>query len=293
MGHMSDGLATARSLVGWRARLRHRTPGLPPGVTPEAWALAGNLIDGTCPVCGMTGVQFHGFTDNFRESGVCSQCGAANRQRQMAFSLRKKLRLATRGPLALPAGCQLYNAETTGALHAALAKSPGYVCSGYWGDEYAPGSIVNGIRHEDLERLSLADSTLDFILTSDVLEHVSDAYCAHVEIYRILRPGGWHIFTVPFNPLLANDDVRARRRDGEIEYLAEPLYHGDPLRPDQGVLVWRIFGREMLMRLAEIGFSTTTMQVRTPDQGILGDNALVSAARKPPSGRGWLGRWLS
>lgn len=276
--------------AGWLARLQHQPPGLPRGVTPEEWALAGNPIEGTCPVCGTTGVQFCGFTENFRESGACSQCGAANRQRQMAFSLRKKLRLATHGSLALPAGCHLYNAETTGALHATLARWPGYVCSGYWGDQFAPGSIVNGIRHEDLERLSFADGTLDFILTSDVLEHVSDAYRAHGEIFRTLRPGGWHIFTVPFNPRPASDDVRARRRDGEIEYLAEPLYHGDPLRPDQGVLVWRIFGNEMLARLAQIGFSTVTMRVRTPDQGILGDNALVFTARKPPARRWWLDR---
>ena len=267
--------------AGWFGRLQYQPRGLPEGVTPEEWALAGNPIEGACPVCGTTGVQFSGFTENFRESGTCSQCGASNRQRQMAFSLRKRLRLARHRPLALPAGCQLYNAETTGALHAALAKSPGYVCSGYWGDEYAPSSIVNGIRHEDLERLSFADNTLDFILTSDVLEHVSDAYRAHSEIYRALRPGGWHIFTVPFDPRLTNDDVRARRRDGKIEYLAEPLYHGDPLRPDQGVLVWRIFGTEMPMRLAQIGFRTATMQVRRPDLGILGDNALVFAARKP------------
>jgi SAM-dependent methyltransferase len=268
-------------LANWLARLQHQPPGLPRGVTPEAWALAGNPIQGTCPVCGTRRVQFCGFTENLRESGACSQCGAANRQRQMALVLRKKLRLATRGPCALPAGCRLYNAEITGALHATLASSPGYVCSGYWGDEYASGSIVNGVRHEDLERLSFADDTLDLILTSDVLEHVSDAYRAHGEIFRTLRPGGWHIFTVPFDPSLADDDVRARRHDGGIEYLAEPLYHGDPLRPDQGVLVWRIFGREMLTRLAQIGFRTATMQVRSPDHGILGDNALVFAARKP------------
>ncbi|MEJ0020078.1 MAG: methyltransferase domain-containing protein [Acetobacteraceae bacterium] len=273
--------------------MQHWRLGIPHGVTPEEWALAGNPIKGTCPVCGTAGVRFSGFTENLRESGACSQCGAANRQRQMAFALRKKLRLATRRPLALPAGCRLYNAEISGALHAALAPSPGYVCSGYWGDEVAPGSTVNGSRHEDLEHLSFADGTLDFILTSDVLEHVSDAYRAHGEIFRALRPGGWHIFTVPFIPQMPNDDVRALRRDGEIEYLAEALYHGDPLRPTQGILVWRIFGREMLSRLEQTGFSTATMQVRTPDQGILGDNAFVFTARKPPAGRGRRGRWLS
>ena len=77
------------------------------------------------------------------------------------------------------------------------------------------------------------------------------------------------------------DDVRALRVDGQITYLAEPLYHGDPVRPGKGVLVWRIFGTEMFTRLQMIGFTTTTMRLREPRHGIIGDGALVFIARKP------------
>jgi SAM-dependent methyltransferase len=162
-----------------------------------------------------------------------------------------------------------------------LAASPGYVCSEFWGEQYTPGSCLNGIRHEDLERLSFADDSLRVVLSSDVLEHVPDAYAAHQEIFRVLRPGGRHIFTVPFAPGAPRDDVRARRTSGAIEFLAHPLYHGDPVRPHQGVLVWRIFGMEMLTRLGEIGFVNTTMRLNAPRYGILGDNAIVFIARKP------------
>jgi Methyltransferase domain len=117
-------------------------------------------------------------------------------------------------------------------------------------------------------------------VTSDVLEHVADAYRAHGEIFRVLRPGGRHIFTVPFVGT-DKDDVRALRAEGRIEYLAEPLYHGDPVRPGQGVLVWRIFGTEMFTRLQTIGFTTTSMRLREPRHGIIGGDALVFVARKP------------
>ena len=69
--------------------------------------------------------------------------------------------------------------------------------------------------------------------------------------------------------------------DGRIEYLAEKLYHGDPVRPDQGVLVWRIFGAEMLTHLQAIGFAPEVLWLREPRHGILGNNALVFVAHKP------------
>jgi SAM-dependent methyltransferase len=250
------------------------------GPAPEARALAGKPIAGTCPVCGTRRVLFRDFTANLRESGACSQCGASNRQRQMAYVLRSELRLPSVGRLTLPDRCRLYSAEANGSLHAALADTPGYVCSEYCGEEYASGASVNGIRHEDLEALSFGDSTIDVVLTSDVLEHVADAYSAHGEIFRVLRSGGRHIFTVPFAGT-DKDDVRAHRVNGGIEHLAEPLFHGDPVRPGQGVLVWRIFGAEMFTRLQTIGFTTTTMRLREPRHGIVGDDALVFVARKP------------
>ncbi len=247
----------------------------------EQWVLAGNPVVGACPVCGDRRVLFRGFTDNLRESGACSRCGSSNRQRQMAFALRASLGLAQSGRLTLPTGCRLYSAEANGPLHRTLADAPGYACSEYWGETYAPGTIVNGVRHEDLERLSWPDAGFDVVLSSDVLEHVADAYRAHREIFRVLGPGGRHIFTVPFMDGAARDDVRARLVDGRIEYLAEKLYHGDPVRPDQGVLVWRIFGAEMLTRLQAIGFATEVLRLHEPHHAILGDNAFVFVARKP------------
>jgi SAM-dependent methyltransferase len=197
----------------------------------------------------------------------------------MAFVLRKCLGLAPAGPLRLRRRRQIYNAEANGPLHQALADVPGYVCSEYIGDGYAPGASVDGVRHEDLERLSFADATIDVMLSSDVLEHVADAYRAHRDIFRVLRRGGMHIFTVPFMAG-ERDEVRARRVEGRIEHLSEPIYHGDPLRPGQGILVWRIFSGEMLTRLREIGFETETLRLHQPRHGILGDNAWVFVARK-------------
>jgi hypothetical protein len=138
------------AMIEWLVRLGHRllpnrfTPDRSAGASAEQWAQAGNPIPGDCPVCGASRVWFSGFTENLRESGVCSQCGATNRQRQMAFALRRSLGLAPAGRLTLPADCRLYSAESNGPLHDVLNAMPDHVCSEYWGEAYTPGTSING-----------------------------------------------------------------------------------------------------------------------------------------------------
>ena len=175
--------------------------------------------------------------------------------------------------------CRLYSAEANGPLHVALADAPGYVCSEYWGEAHASGPRKR-YPPRGSGSLSFGDDTIDVVLTSDVLEHVADAYRAHGEIFRVLRPGGRHIFTVPFAGT-DKDDVRALRAEGPIEYLAEPLYHGDPVRPGRAFLS----GASSAPRCSP-GFKRSVspprgMRLREPRHGIIGGDALVFVARKP------------
>ncbi len=57
----------------------------------------------------------------------------------------------------------------------------------------------------------LPDSSVDVILCTEVLEHVSDTYGAFAELARLLKPGGYIILTTPFHYPLhhePNDFVR-------------------------------------------------------------------------------------
>jgi predicted SAM-dependent methyltransferase len=54
------------------------------------------------------------------------------------------------------------------------------------------------------------------VLSSDVLEHMPELYRAHSEIYRVLKPGGRHIFTVPYGEAMIRDQVRASLVDGKV-----------------------------------------------------------------------------
>jgi SAM-dependent methyltransferase len=262
-----------------RSEARYPIP-TAPGVIDRAVTRLGTIAPMRCPVCGRV-TAARGFSENLRETGRCRVCGATNRNRQVAYVATRAMtestgrRLTSLADLAALDGRVVYNTEAQGALHDQLHTMPGYLCSEYLGPGHAPGEIVGATTHQDLMALSYCDASIDLVLSSDVFEHVPDPYRAHAEVHRVLRPGGHHVFTVPFHQHAHLDDVRARLTDdGEVELLAEAIYHDDPVRPE-GVLVFTIFGLEMLVRLAQLGFDTRMYRLHRAWQGIVGPNALV------------------
>jgi SAM-dependent methyltransferase len=231
-----------------------------------------------CPVCGRLGAAVVR-ASNLRESSVCVWCRSASRQRQMAVVVLAGLPNGTRprslAALAGAGGLSVFNAESRGSVHAALSSMAGYRSSEYFGPEYSPGQRVDGVEHQDLQNLGLEDESFDLVLTSDVLEHVPDPYAAHAEIRRILRPGGRHVFTIPFDPTLADDRQRARLEpDGTVVHHLPAEYHGDPLR-EGGALVFTDFGRGALDRIRALGFGVSVHLVTAPWYGIYDGEPLV------------------
>jgi SAM-dependent methyltransferase len=95
--------------------------------------------------------------------------------------------------------------------------------------ERAPGSVVAGMRCENLEALTFADESIDLHVTQDVLEHVFHPSAVFREIARTLKPGGMHICTVPLVNKTRPSMLRARISNGEIAHLAPETYHGNPV----------------------------------------------------------------
>ena len=240
----------------------------------------------TCTVCGAF-CRFDIRGDNLREDCCCSNCGATNRHRQLAWVLCSAIAQSTRKSLAglptLRLQCgelAIYNTEARGPVHDQLAPMPRYRCSEYFGPSHKSGDLVNGVMHQDLQRLSFPDATFDVVLSSDVFEHIPDPYLAHREVMRVLKPAGRHVFTVPFVLDGHLDQVRARIGSNGLEHLHPSIYHLDPVTGKADVLVFTIFGLEMLVRLRSIGFSTELYQLSAPWLGILGQNAIVFDARR-------------
>lgn len=186
---------------------------------------------------------------NWRERLLCPHCGLNNRMRATIHLLEL---ISPPEP-----GSRIYLTEQTTPLYVAFTgRYPGVVGSEYLGDACPLGERgPNGWRNEDLTALTFPDEELDSIVCLDVFEHVPDFRAAFAECFRVLKPGGMLLVTVPFRVDRQENLVRARvGEDGEIEHLMEPEYHGDPLDP-QGCLAFYHYGWELLDRLRDAGFS--------------------------------------
>ncbi|PEC50266.1 SAM-dependent methyltransferase [Bacillus cereus] len=107
------------------------------------------------------------------------------------------------------------------------------------------GQYFQGIRCENLEDMTFPNESFDLFITQDVFEHVMEPSKAFKEIERVLKPGGAHVFTVPWYHILTKTLQRARIAKEGIEYMEEPIYHGNPI-DENGSLVTFDWGQDMI-----------------------------------------------
>jgi SAM-dependent methyltransferase len=119
-----------------------------------------------------------------------------------------------------------------------------------------PGKERDGIRCEDLRDLTFQDDAFDLVISSDIFEHVRDPMRAFAEVFRVLRPGGFHIFSVPLRwPFPPRTKARVDWSGPEDVFLCPPTYHGSPTDPE-GSLVYTDFGMDLPEELRGVGFVT-------------------------------------
>jgi SAM-dependent methyltransferase len=157
----------------------------------------------------------------------------------------------------------------------------GLVGSEYLGDNLMPGELINGIRHEDATNLSFSDESISHILSFDVFEHVPAYLDAFKECYRVLKPGGCLLWSVPMARRKQENVVRATlNEDGSINHILEPEYHGNPVKKE-GILCFYHFGWQMLQDVRNLGFSDVYATLFwSKEFGYLGDESALFIARK-------------
>jgi SAM-dependent methyltransferase len=159
-------------------------------------------------------------------------------------------------------------------------ECPAYVASHFY-PELPLGSRKDYFVCQDLERQTFADASFDLVVTQDVLEHLFDPRAAVQEIARTLKPGGAHVFTVPWYYWLPTV-VRARRNgDGEVEHLLPPDYHGNPIEPKARSLVVTEWGRDLLDVIDGCsGLKTQAYRIDDAERGITGAFVDVFVSQK-------------
>jgi SAM-dependent methyltransferase len=143
-------------------------------------------------------------------------------------------------------------------------------------EEYPIGTeIKKNVFCQNLEHLTFNDGSFDIIITEDVLEHVRNYIIGLNEIYRVLKKGGIHIFTIPF---LFNQKtiVRVDTSTEKDIYILPPEYHGDKIRGK--IIAYRTFGIDLFDILSDIGFSTTLHNSTLSDSqyGIYNSSVFIS-----------------
>lgn len=199
-----------------------------------------NRFFGRCNLCGGFVIRWSSHVFGNR----CVRCLSTQIHRAMGLAV---------DTLGLPGDARVYELSSRGALFRHLRRRfHDFYFSEYF-DGVPAGGMRNGIPCQDVQDLRLPSGTLDLVTSTEVFEHVPDDVKGFSEIQRVLKPGGWLVFTVPMtrNPLTVE---RARRlTDGRVEHLLPPEYHSDRLRGRGKILAYRNYGRDIVDRLRAAG----------------------------------------
>ncbi|MEI8249956.1 MAG: methyltransferase domain-containing protein [Synechococcus sp. ELA057] len=223
--------------------------------------------------------------DNYRET--LEHKGLVARHRAVLLCLQE---LMAAGGLPPQEQIDLYCPEAVtpfaGFLHRLFPRSMG---SEYLPDPADPRRAQ--LPHQDLCALSLADACVDVVLCNELFEHLYDLPAALAEIARILRAGGCMIATCPMAYNRYDSIIKARHKPGatpgvaaEAELLTEPEFHGNPVAPEHGSLVYQIPGWELLDQARAAGLTDVHLRwLAAPSYGVVGQEipaVIVMVARR-------------
>jgi len=213
----------ARRLAGAWLRDRHQ--------------FAGPKLARACPICLHTGVMI-GVGHPPRWDARCAKCGSRERHRLLW------LWVTQHGGNRL-AGKRILHFAPEKALRRALGGNPQYETA----DLHQPG-----VTHQvDIARLPMQDGSYDAVIANHVLEHVDHDHLALRELFRVLRPGGVALLTVPLNPTRATtyEDPTITSAAGRNAHFNAPNHR-------------RYYGLDFADRVAAAGFQVETFRLPPP-----------------------------
>ena len=241
------------------------------GVEAVQYAVRGRASFGLCPICEGRTVFVRRELWNLREGYLCIRCRSNPRFRALVLVLRRLFPNYR--------DLQIHESSPWGAASDKLRRECKSYSASHFFIDTAVGTYRNGIRCENLEKMSFANDSFDLFVTQDVLEHVMNPAAAFAEIARVLKPGGTHVFTVPYYGT-RKTRVRAMAQGGEIVYLAEKDYHGNPI-DSSGSLVVTEWGYDLPeFVLAHGGLATTRHSMNDARFGIEGEPIEIFVSRK-------------
>ena len=185
------------------------------------------IVPRECPICGFRGL-FRAYGRPPRYDAQCPKCDSLERHRLTQLALRDH---------PLPADAAVIHFAPEKAIAQILPSK------NYRSAEIEPGKADLVL---DLCAIALPDRSADVVVVNHVFEHVDDDSVALSEVFRILRPGGLLIATVPIIDGWA-ETYEDRAITGSVE---REVHYGQ----------WdhvRYYGRDFRSRVTDAGFALT------------------------------------
>lgn len=216
--------------------------------------------EGRCSVCSNRQI-FYKNHKSLREGYQCNNCKSTLRYRGQVDAI---LSVYSKNSDNLEAllheqhfvNLSIYEPGAIGPFRKYFSQLKNYSKSFYW-EDVNPGAFKDGIQCQDLENLTYPDNTFDLVITSDILEHVRHPWEAIREIYRVLKPGGYHIFSIPITiPIPKKTIFRVDTSNNNDIFLLDKIYHSAPALNNQKPsksLVYTDFGNDINEYISDLG----------------------------------------
>jgi SAM-dependent methyltransferase len=193
--------------------------------------------DGFCNICDKQTI-FEADDQNLRESFGCIYCSSNPRERAMLLIINKYI------PEWKELTIYEFSPKENGLSLYLRNNCKKYKSSHYYPDKIF-GKLYGDHYNENLEELTLSNNSVDIVITGDVLEHLYEPEKAFSEIARILKNGGYHIFTVPIANSKKTEVWAIKGKNGEPIFLKTEEWHGNPIS-DKGSAVTIHFGYDII-----------------------------------------------
>ncbi len=207
-----------------------------------------------------------------REGTMCRNCSATSRHRAVAYVVGQVLKHGSLPVFQWPKNksVKILESSARGSYPVMFAEK-----FDYYAVEYDPAKIAEGKHpreYADFQKLHYADATFDLVVASDIFEHVRKDEDGYREIFRVLKPEGSFIMTVPYDHSRPNTIIRVDTSGEKDVHLMEPEYHGG----GGHTLTYRNYGRDLLSLLHRMGYSVGHISLHVPAHGITRQSVIIA-----------------
>lgn len=197
--------------------------------TVKATLLRGNAF--YCPLCERGYRKFLPGGPSNRPNARCPGCNSLERHRLLAGVIEK-----LRSDKCLDIAGRVLHVAPESALTELFSRKTDYISIDLDGSQ--------AMMAMDITALKFADASFDIVVCNHVLEHVPDDRKSLMELFRVLKPGGWGCVQVPMKGQVTQEDLSITDPEERVRLYGQ----ADHVRQ---------YGRDFLARQSEAGFEVS------------------------------------